>query len=340
MTIDPTERVVLGRSDVAVTRFGFGTMTIGGFQSAMSDEQADAVLGAAWDAGVRFFDTAPQYGCGLAEERLGAFLRSRARADAVVATKVGKRIVPLGSGGETQPLFPGGHDHEMAFDYSYDGTLRIIDKSLQRLGLSSLDLVLIHDITRHFHGDTGVHARADEAMAGAVRALQKLKSQGVVRAWGTGLKDVDIVMRFVRETDIDCALVPGRMTLLDQSCLDGLTDFCAARGVSIIAAAAFDSGILATGAVQGSTYGYRPADDTVLDRVQRIEKICTTHGVPLQSAALQFPFRAPAVAGLLVSMRSERELNQNLDWMRRPIPETLWDDLGRSGLVRVPKAMA
>ncbi len=340
MTIDPTERMVLGQSGVAVTRFGFGTMTIGGFQSAMSDEQAEAVLGAAWDAGVRFFDTAPQYGCGLAEERLGSFLKSRARADAVIATKVGKRIVPLGSGGERQALFPGGHDLEMAFDYSYDGTLRIIEQSLQRLGLTYLDLVLIHDITRHFHGDAGVHQRVKEAMIGAVRALQEMKSQGVVRAWGTGLKDVDIAIRFVRETDMDCALVPGRMTLLNQSCLDGLTEACAERGVSIIAAAAFDSGILATGAVQGSSYAYSPADETVLDRVRSIESVCADHGVPLQAAALQFPFRARAVAGLLVSMRNTRELHQNLDWMRLPVPNNLWDDLEFSGLVRVPKAMA
>lgn len=337
MIADPTARASLGRSSVAVTRFGFGTMTIGGFQAPMDDAAAHAVLAAAWDAGIRFFDTAPQYGCGMAEERLGAFLATRDRTDAVVATKVGKRLAPLGSGGERQHLFPGGHDREMVFDYSHDGTLRIIEESLQRLRLDTLDLVLIHDITRHFHGEAGVHARADEAMAGAVRGLRRLKSEGVIRAWGTGLKDVDIAARFVRETDMDCALVPGRMTLLDQSCLDGLTEACASRGASIIAAAAFDSGILATGAVPGSIYGYKPADDAMLDRVRRIEAVCAAHCVPLQAAALQFPLIAPAVAGLLVSMRSVEELRQNLLWMRHPIPPALWRDLASSGLVRVPQ---
>jgi D-threo-aldose 1-dehydrogenase len=328
MTVAPAARARVGASDVAVTRFGFGTMTIGGFQAPMDDAAVHAVLAAAWEAGIRFFDTAPQYGCGLAEERLGDFIATHPRAEAVIATKVGKRIMPLGSGGERQHLFPGGHDREMVFDYSYDGTRRIIDESMKRLRTSHLDLVLIHDITRHFHGEAGVHARTDEAMAGAVRALRALKSEGVIGAWGTGLKDVDITLRFVRETDMDCALVPGRMTLLDQSCLDGLTKACAARGASIIAAAAFDSGILATGAVPGSTYGYRPANDAVLDRVRRIEAVCAAHGVPLQAAALQFPFCAPAVAGLLVSMRNSREL-------QREIPEALWQDLAASGLVRV-----
>ena len=330
---DPTSRAPLGRTGIMISRLGFGTMALGGFQKAMSDDEARAVFAAAWDAGLRFYDTAPQYGSGLAEERLGALLKTRDRGDAVIATKVGKRIVPAGSGAEAQHLFPGGYGHEMAFDYSFDGTMRIVEGSLARLGLARLDLVLIHDVTRHFHGDDGVHVRFREAMEGAVKALQRLKSEGVIAAFGTGLKDVDIATDFAEHAGIDCVLVPGRLTLLEQSAAtSGLLERCATLGVSFIAAAAFDSGILATGAVSGASYSYRPADDAILATVRRIEAICRDFGVALPAAALQFPQRHAAVAGILVGMRTPAEVEQDMAWMRAAIPEEFWQALARSGI--------
>jgi D-threo-aldose 1-dehydrogenase len=338
MTImDPAATAPLGSTDVRISRLGFGTMTIGGFKAAMTELEADAVLEAAWAQGLRFFDTAPQYGCGLAEERLGRFAARKSRADIVIATKVGKRLADIGSGGERQSLFPGGHDREVHFDYSYDGTLRIVEDSLTRLRTTVLDLVLIHDVTRHFHGDDGVHTRFREAMDGAVRALRRLRDEKVIRAFGTGLKDVDIALAFTEHAHMDCALLPGRMTLLEQSALtSGLLDRCRGLGVSVIAAAAFDSGILATGAVPGATYSYREADTATLARVERMQAICAKYSAPLQAAALQFPLRHRAVTGVLVSMRTPQEVERNAAWMQTPIAEDLWAELAQETGITLP----
>jgi len=282
---------------------------------------------------VTFFDTAPQYGCGLAEERLGRAIAKVPRETLAIASKVGKRIVPLGSGGQRQReiFFPGGHDAEMVFDYSYDGTLAIIEDSLKRLGTDRLDLVLVHDVIRHFHGEDGVHEVATEAINGAVRALHRLRDERTVGAIGTGLKDVDIAVRFIEEADIDAVLVPGRMTLLDQSGLtDGLIDLCDKQGVAYIAAAPFDSGILATGPRPGTTFSYRPPSPEIVARVEAIQAVCAAHGVPLAAAALQYPRRFPAVASVLSGMRTSAEVRANTGLMQQAIPAELWDSLTKN----------
>jgi D-threo-aldose 1-dehydrogenase len=309
---------------------GFGTMAIGGQYEATTDESAIETIQRAASHGIRLFDTAPQYGCGLAEQRLGLALKALPRDSVAVATKVGKAIAPLGSGGQRQRevIFPGGHDAEMIFDYSYDGTKRIIDGSLERLGVDRLDLVLIHDVTRHFHGDVGVHERFEEACRGAVRALEDLRDEGVVAAFGTGLKDTDIAARFIEEAGIDVVLLPGRMSLLEQSGMtSGLFDLCLKHEVAVIAAAPFDSGILASGSAAGGTFGYKPADATMLARVAAIEAVCARFGVPLQAAALQYPRRHPAVASVLVGMRHAADVAQNVAWASAPISDALWQAL-------------
>lgn len=320
---------------------GFGTMAVGGQAADMTEERAQHTLASARAAGIRFFDTAPQYGCGLAEERLGRALATWRRDDVVIASKVGKRIAPDGSGGQRQKtlIFPGGHDGEMVFDYSRDGTLRIIEDSLKRLATSHLDIVLLHDITRHFHGEHGVHERTDEVLTGAIPALRRLQDEGVVRAIGTGLKDVDIAARFIEEADVEIVLVPGRMTLLDQSAVtSGLLDLCAKHDVAFIAAAPFDSGILATGPIDGATYGYKPADADIIARVRTIDGICTDHGVPMAAAALQFPFQAPAVRCVLAGMRSKDEVAANAALMSAPVPAALWGALASDAGVVLPTA--
>ena len=329
-----TWRDILGSNPL-----GFGTMAIGGQVAGVSDADAIATLRAAYDAGIRVFDTAPQYGCGLAEERLGLALAHVPRDEVVVASKVGKRIAPLGSGGQRQRevIFPGGHDAEMVFDFSYDGTMRIVDASLRRLRTSHLDLALIHDVTRHFHGEDGVQVRYAEARDGAVVALRKLQDEGVVGAIGTGLKDVDIAVRFIEECEIEVVLLPGRLTLLDQSALtSGLADLCAKHGTALIAAAPFDSGILATGSAAGGTYGYKPADAAIVERVRMIETVCARHGVALQAAALQFPRLHPAVTTVLTGMRHAEDVRQNAAWMGTPIPDAVWSELAAGGYLIVP----
>lgn len=333
-----SSRRMTWRDILCASPLGFGTMAIGGQYAGVSDDAAVTTVRAAFDAGIRLFDTAPQYGCGLAEERLGYALATLPRDEIVVATKVGKRIAPLGSGGQRQRdvIFPAGHDAEMVFDFSYEGTLRIIEGSLRRLRVSHLDLVLIHDVTRHFHGEDGVHLRYAEARDGAVRALRRLQDEGVVGAFGTGLKDVDIAGRFITECGAGVAILPGRLTLLDQSALSsGFADLCAMHGAALIPAAPFDSGILATGSGGAGTFGYRPADAVIVDRVAAIEAVCARHGVPLQAAALQFPRLHPAVTTVLTGMRHGGDVAQNAEWIRRGIPSELWRDLSEGGhLVR------
>lgn len=336
MTRDPTGRRPVA-AGLSLPALGFGTTTLGGMFRAVSDEEARRAVDAAWDAGLRFFDTAPQYGCGLAERRLGAALSRRPRDEYVLSTKVGKLVVPPGSGGDPQPMFVGAPADEILFDFSADGTRRSIDASLERLGHDRIDIALIHDVTRHFHGEDGVWVRYREALAGAIPALRRLKQEGVIRAFGIGLKDVDVAIRFVEEAGIDFVLLPARLTLLDQSGLEGLPQACAAHGVGILAAGAFDSGILATGAVAGATYGYREADAAIVARVRAIEAACARHAVPLPAAALQFPLLDPAVATVLAGMRSPDEVRQNLVWMRQPIPPSFWEDLQSEGLVRLPR---
>ena len=223
----------------------------------------------------------------------------------------------------------------MLFDYSRDGTLRSVEASLKRLRLDYLDIVLIHDVIRHFHGEDGVHDRFIEARDGAIPALQQLRDEGIVRAIGCGLKDVDIAARFIDEAEIDVVVLPGRLTLLDQSAItSGLADLCLKHGVALIPAAPFDSGILATGAIAGASYGYKPAEAAVITRVTAMEQLCLEHGVPIQAAALQYPKRHPAVASVLCGMRTLAHVSENVAWMEMPIPTELWTALRReTGLI-------
>jgi D-threo-aldose 1-dehydrogenase len=328
----------VGASGLEVSILGFGTMAVGGQYVDVDEAAAAATLAAAQAAGITFFDAAPQYGCGLAEERLG---RAMAGTAAAISTKVGKRIVPLGSGGQSQRSlhFPGGHDAEMLFDFTRDGTLRIVEDSLTRLGRTSVEMLLIHDVTRHFFGEDGLAAAVDAAMTGALVALRDLRDQGVVRAIGIGLKDVDVALRFVEDGDIDVALVPGCMTLLDQRALtSGLLDTCQKHGVAFIAAAPFDSGILATGPVAGARFAYQAASTETLDRVAAIGRICSDHGVTLQAAALQYPLRHAAVASVLAGMKTPAEVESNVAAIKVAVPEDLWTALAAHCAIALPDA--
>ena len=317
----------IGTTGLEVSVLGFGTMAVGGQYADVDDVAARATIAAARAAGITFFDTAPQYGCGLAEERFGAALRAEPDPPVVISSKVGKCIAPLGSGGQAQRAlhFPGGHDAEMVFDFSRDGTLRIVEGTLARLGRSSIDMLLIHDVTRHFHGEDGLEAAITAAMKGTLRALHELRDQGVVRAIGIGLKDTDVALRFIEEGDIDVALIPGRLTLLDQSALtSGLLDTCTKHGVVYIAAAPFDSGILATGPVTGARSAYKPASAEIMARVAALARVCGDHGVTLQAAALQYPLQHPAVVSVLAGMKTPAEVESNIGSISSAVPKQLW----------------
>jgi D-threo-aldose 1-dehydrogenase len=257
-------------------------------------------------------------------------LRTKPRGEFVLSTKIGKLLRAV----DTAPagIFVGAPPFEVTYDYSYDGTLRSLEASLKRLGLERVDVLLIHDVNRKYHG-TRVTERLDEALAGACKALAKLRDEGVIGAFGPALNEVDINLAFARRAPIDCIMLPARYTLLDQSAGKELLPLCAREKISVMVAAPFDSGILATGAVEGATYNYQPATPEIRDRVAKIERICRDHDVPLAAAALQVPSRHPAVANVVTGMRTPQEVVQNLALMRTPIPDALWDALARNGLI-------
>lgn len=293
-----------------------GTAPLGGLFEAVSDEEAHRVVEAAWQAGIRFFDTAPLYGYGLSEERLGAVLRTKPRGEFVLSTKVG-RLLREGEPAEPGQAWKGTPPLNPVFDFSYDAVMRSVDESLARLGMDHVDMLLIHDPDQHY----------DQALSGAYRALDRLRTEGSVQAVGAGMNQWEMLSRFAREGDFDCFLLAGRYTLLDRSGAKEFLPMCLERGIAVIAGGVFNSGILADPG-PNPTYNYQPAPPEVVDRARRIRATCERHGVDLKAAALQFPLRHPAVASVLTGPRSIDELEQNIGLFQSPIPVELWDELG------------
>jgi D-threo-aldose 1-dehydrogenase len=331
VSYDPGERMRVGRRDVAVSRLGVGTAPFGSFSAADSDRAIGDAFATMQAAGLRYYDTAPFYGLGLAEHRLGACLRSIDRRAVVLSTKVGRLMRPL-SGGPAPGAGAGASPFEVAFDYRYDATLRSLEHSLQRLGTNAVDIVLIHDVNRRWQGDQ-VEQRYREAMDGAHRALVELRATGVVKAFGVGVNDWSILLRFAADGDFDCFMLAGRYTLLDHTALATFMPDCERRGISVLMAAPFNSGILATGATPGATFFYLEADAEIVARTQRIEAVCARHGVALAAAALQFPLAHPAVASVVTGMRSAAEVEANLAHCRTRIPDAFWEELKHERLI-------
>jgi D-threo-aldose 1-dehydrogenase len=323
----------IGRRDLQVSGLGLGTAPLGGLYHDLTEEQALATVAAAWDAGVRFFDTAPHYGHTKAEHRLGDALRRYPRDQYVLSTKAGRRFVPRttpydGSEGWQDPL-----PFEAIFDYTHDSILRSFEDSQQRLGIVEIDILLIHDIGRVTHGDKNPLYWKQLTEGGGFRALDELRSAGVVKAVGLGVNEGAAVLEMMADFDIDCALLAGRYTLLEQGTLDDLLPACEARGVSILLGGAFNSGILARGVQGDLKFNYGAAPKEVIERVARLEAVCRTHDVPLAAAALQFPYAHPAVATVLTGARSVEELRENAASFDRPIPAELWTALRDEGLL-------
>ena len=318
--LNPTERVKLGRTPLEVTRLGFGTAPLGGLFQALSDEDAHDVVEAAWSAGIRFFDTAPQYGNGLAEQRLGAVLGAKPRDEFVLATKVG-RLLKAGAPKESDS-FPGAPPLNPVFDFSYDGVMRSVEESITRLGIDRIDVLHIHDPDEHFA----------EALSGAYPALDRLRSEGTIKAVGAGMNQAEMLVRFAREARFDCFLLAGRYTLLDQVGLKELLPLCVERGIAIIAGGVFNSGILAD-PKPGTHYNYQTAPDELVQRAALIKAVCERHGVSLKAVAIQFPLGHPAVQTVLTGCRSVEELTENVEAFQASIPSVVWDDLKAEGLL-------
>jgi D-threo-aldose 1-dehydrogenase len=331
MSFDPAATRAIGRRGVAVSRLGAGTLPFGSFAQSDTDASIGAAFAALYGAGLRYFDTAPLYGLGVAEHRLGACLRSVDRRSLVLSTKVGRLLQPVARGA-APGVCSGASPFEVAFDYSYDGALRSLEHSLQRLGTNAIDMVLIHDVNRRWQGDL-VEQRYREAMEGAHRALCDLRAAGTIKAFGVGVNDCDILLRFAADGDFDCFMLAGRYTLLDHTALDALMPECERRGIAVLMAAPFNSGILATGARPGATFFYADAEHEIVERTRRIEAVCATHQVAIAAAALQFPLAHPAVASVVTGMRSKDEVVANLAHCRATIPSEFWIELKKEGLL-------
>jgi D-threo-aldose 1-dehydrogenase len=319
------------RRDVAVSQLGVGTAPFGSFAAQDSDASVTAAFAAMHAAGLRYFDTAPFYGLGLAEHRLGTCMRSVDRRALVLSTKIG-RLMKAVDARPAAGLAANQWPFEVAFDYSYDGTLRSLENSLQRLGTNAIDIVLVHDVNRRWQGDL-VEQRYREAMDGAHRALVELRDAGVVKAFGVGVNDWSILLRFAADGDFDCFMLAGRYTLLDHTALETFMPDCARRRIAVLMAAPFNSGILATGARPGATYFYVEAEREIVERTRRIEQVCAAHGVALAAAALQFPLAHPAVASVVTGMRNGAEVEANVAHCRVPIPAGFWAELKHERLI-------
>jgi D-threo-aldose 1-dehydrogenase len=307
---------------------GLGCAPLGNLFAPLSEAAAVDTLEAAWAGGVRYFDTAPFYGHGLSEQRLGRFLRASPRPGVIVSSKVGRSLRPAGTGPTPNTGYLETAPFEPYFDYSRDAVLRQVQGSLQRLGRDRLDLAFVHDIGLLTHG-TAHDERFAEALTGAFPALAELKTQGVVGAVGIGVNEVAVCLETLAQVDLDLILLAGRYTLLDPSAAEVLLPLCLVRGVPVIVGGPYNSGILAGGA----HYDYAAAPPAMIERARRLKAACAAHGVALEAAALHYPLRHPAVVSVIPGARSPEEVRANLLHFAAPPPETLWKALAAEGLI-------
>jgi D-threo-aldose 1-dehydrogenase len=320
--------VPLGRTSLTVTALGFGATAIGGMYTEVSDHDAEDTVAAAWAAGLRYFDAAPQYGRGNGETRLGRGLAPYRRDDYVLSSKVGRLLRadadphPDDFDSSGRPYDAGAPDVATVYDYSRDGVLRSIEESLTRLGTDRLDIALVHDPDDY----------VDDALATAFPTLIELREQNVVSAIGAGMNQTAALERFARESDPDMFLLAGRYTLLEQTALQSFLPLCTERGIAVVAGGVFNSGLLAD-AGPGARYDYNPAPADVVARAHRLLEVCRRHDVPLKAAALQFPLAHPTVVAVLTGARSRAEIVENVQLFDRPIPDELWRELASEGLL-------
>lgn len=320
---------------VMLTRMGFGTAPLGNLYRRIGEEDAQAALQGAFDAGIRYFDTAPQYGLGIAEARLALAIERFSRSSICLSTKVGRVLIDCQPNEVTPESFVDVPDRKIVYDYTYDGVMRSFEDSCRRLKVEAVDILLIHDIDPGTHGVEASERKLGELMdGGGYRALSELKAAGRTAAIGAGLNEWQTCERLLRMADFDAFLLAGRYTLLEQEALDSFLPLCVARDVGIILGGPYNSGVLATGAITGARYNYAPAPQAVLGRVARLEEVCIGHATPLIAAALQFVMAHPAVKSVIPGAANAREVAANAAVFEREIPAGLWSDLRAEGLIR------
>ncbi|WP_332694322.1 aldo/keto reductase [Bosea sp. (in: a-proteobacteria)] len=332
MTVPTLPSRPLGRSGLEPSALGFGGAPLGDLYAHLDEATAVATVEAALAAGISLIDTSPLYGHGLSEHRIGAALRRSGRRDVMLSTKVGRVAEPFAGRGDGSG-YRGGLPHGMRFDYSHDGAMRSLEQSALRLGVDHLDIVLIHDVDVWTHGAGQIEARFAEAMDGAYRALDRLRSAGAVKAIGVGVNEAEMCERFARAGDFDAMLLAGRYSLLEQPALASFMPLALEKGIGLMLGGVFNSGILATGPVSGARYNYQPAPPEILARVAAIEAVCARHGVPLRRAALQFPLGHPAVSSLVMGAVTAAEVADQIAELAAPVPAALWAELKSLGLL-------
>jgi D-threo-aldose 1-dehydrogenase len=322
-TSSPFSDSEIGKTGLRVTRLGLGGAPLGGLFESVREEDVRATLATAYAAGIRYFDTAPFYGHGRGEMRLGAFLRERPRDEFVLSTKVGRVLVPAAKDAiedhqykDVLPLNP-------LFDFSAEGILRSYESSLSRLGLERIDILHVHDPDDHYRA----------VVEGAFPALARLRDEGRIRAIGAGMNQWEMLYDFARTLDFDCFLLAGRYTLLDQSALPKLLPECEKRGISILLGGPYNSGVLAAGSRGSGHYNYEKPPPAILSKVARLEAVASRHGVPLKAAGLQFPLAHPAVASVIPGARTAAEVEENVRLFSHRIPSDFWSDLREEKLI-------
>lgn len=325
-----------GNGGLDFTELGFGCAPLGNLYRAISEDDAHEILDRAWDAGVRYFDTAPLYGFGLSETRLNRFLRGKPRDGYVLSTKIGRLLTtcPPEERSGIGKWFEVPTRKEI-YDYSYDGVMRSVEFSLERLGVDRIDILFAHDLDVFNHkSQAALDARLKELMEGGYKALVKLRDDGVIKAFGAGINEWQPCQWMAERGDFDIFLLAGRYTLLEQEALETFLPLAEKKGIGIVIGGPYNSGILATGAKPGAFYNYDPAPPDILDRVARIEQACARHGVRMVDAAFQFPLRHPAVVSVIPGGQGVAEMEGNLAAARAEIPQALWAELKSQGLMR------
>ena len=320
--VQPLDRTQIGSTELRVTRLGIGGAPIGSLFRTVSEDDACATVLRGLELGLNYIDTAPLYGHGVSEMRLGRVLKDVPRDSFVLSTKVGRVLNPVDSP-PVSPHFPSLPKLEAVFDYSRDGILRSLEESLVRLGLDRVDIAYIHDADDHW----------EQAIGEAYPTLAELRSQGVVKAIGVGMNQWEMEARFAREGDFDCFLLAGRYTLLDQSSLAELMPVCLEKNVSLVLGGPFNSGILASDLGPGATYDYETAPVDIIEKARKTKDVCDRYAVPLKAAALQFGLIHPAVAATIPGPRSVSEVEENFRMAGHPIPVDLWAELKHEGLI-------
>jgi D-threo-aldose 1-dehydrogenase len=334
-TVNSKLRRKVGQTNIEVSQIGFGAAPLGGFRGKIPEQEVTVTLQFALDAGVNLFDTSPYYGYGRSELRVGHFLRDLPRDQYVLSTKVGRWLEPLDTKNPPADLRSGGLPFQPRFDYSASGTHRSLEQSMMRLGIPEIDIVYIHDVDifTHIHSDV-VEQHYKEVMEGCYPELEKLRASGVIKAIGVGINNTEMALRFAQDTDIDCILLAGRYTLLEQEPLDTLLPYCVDQEIGIVLGGPYNSGVLATGLGDNAKYDYGAVPEHIATKVTALQNVCKRHGVDLISAALQFPLAHKAVVSVIPGTMSLAEQQANIAAINKPIPTDFWKDLKVEDLLR------